>query len=1836
MKERHSYKLSVRIFALLLTLILAFSNSITAYAAPGGSGTGTGATGKAGSITDASVPGIFLCVPVLTIMPLDDYTDDGYITISNNGGAQQVDLDDYQDYGYWTPYAGIAEENEFVIVCPYADTSYYYPNLTDENSENAVATGTYSLGGKTVNEYLKAMYDWEIDHDGASFSRGIDNYKALKKEVSSSGSIGKLLNKMSYVYNSWQNPVTLDDSHSKPIMSQAVNAMSGLTSTVNSCVLFYQSDDVPASEKKDYDKAISCLQSLGLPEAENYVLTLYHMTLCIYISNNDHSYTGWTYDYSYRFGSEKSSFYDWTTGYYVGGKRCNGSDAACSYAYAFGQTKSGNETVKYSNGREWYDEVSWTKGYWEGNGGSNDYRDAGSLFLAFGKNYSDNIFNTKTGWENLKADGTRYRLLDLRANSDTTLDECKSGGYYILTNDAKNYAYTKGLWMCIAPLGGGRSITGNVTLVADDTTPTKVSSGLILDDSDKKLVYNSATGKFDTEFQAQGVANAVTNSGQMYTGRRYYITQQFDKDTPASTIDTAIQSYSFSTPLTVTPISGGSTVVNAVDTASKQQRAYTLCTGSNFAYSGLKITNPTTKYSDFPDSSSITNETFYAGFHKADDQKVTSNWDSSDGEFDFDVAVNKPISNAQVTNNVNTVVDKGFTLTNKASGGSQLDAKKNQIVSSEAKRVATSVLVYYPRHQITSKLHIINLGSSFDKSTGKYTGFVDSYKLNELSASYYVDYESAEFTLPANTVHMIATPRTDSSASTAINAIKNLKSSTTLDKCSFTNEVANAINRSTGNKATLNVGEGLFGGENVAVGAYNISQGYDIWCITTPTDITIDVKPEDASIDTIDKDTVLSGQVVVKSYQLNRFTADIVNTATGFEHALTTQTKAYTISSKDMHQFWFCNHERTIADDGVSAGAQQTGLMWLNYASCYDYATSGGDYFSLAHNGIYCHQRAANKDVTGTFDTKGPNSAHEAMYYNFKLSNVDKIVNGYDGTNTASNYYYTTGFSEKFENYTKNVGGNYRFADTLESSFSSVYSFGLERGTLANSKDKRTVGVSDVTDDSQIGVLTYGVESQRKSFGDLKTMSSITYGKTITDPRLQEALNLTGNTITNNTPINLSYISTKNNNILLRDAKASTIGWESTLPLAKSNDTRRTLESTFYHKEKRSDYNSGDKSWVYLNCGVHFNDLYGNIYQYGNTLYNAGILKLDRSDPEFVNVKEPVEGSNQLMYIANIRNNNSAHRGIHFMATGWDYHTVTLTYYERCIKYQPDRQTANAVNDGNDAILINTFTKRYDGMIDGSLVFRDKVVGDRDFLKAQSASNVIELKYYPEVDMRFYYNTRRDARGNTDRLITSLNDISRETVKVMGDEERYSNSSGLYIFSVNTGLGKTNNAYRENTDDAINSTPAVDTKIAKGSTISSGYEVTTDRNSKPVIYAGSDVTLNAESNYTFNLYGYALDVTDKNDEGRTDEAEHTSPSGAVIPAKNYGYVESTQTVTKDNLSGATLDQIRNGSNTSSLQVGKTQLMKYNSLIVDQSDVYKDWNNKEEVVGADTNRNSQKLLKEYSDWATSMLQPKNFKVKIDLEITKADGTLEKTYDDFNVSFGKIVRVTGNKVTTQAYKNSYGDATTDFNHEDGVYRLTFKDGEVVRWNKVTNGAGATTLEYDSGYLALITQIADDANISVKAADELFMESTLHTTILNAIQSDTDDFNKSGVDDWGNAEDKEHLGNKDNWYDEEVKTIVVRRFKTDSVTISGCVLQDKLDYNLITTSSATRSNKHLGNWYYNLEFFNETGKMGISTATNYSTYFSGDAMKIINHKPIEDSEFEVKNSSQDAGDD
>ncbi len=156
------------------------------------------------------------------------------------------------------------------------------------------------------------------------------------------------------------------------------------------------------------------------------------------------------------------------------------------------------------------------------------------------------------------------------------------------------------------------------------------------------------------------------------------------------------------------------------------------------------------------------------------------------------------------------------------------------------------------------------------------------------------------------------------------------------------------------------------------------------------------------------------------------------------------------------------------------------------------------------------------------------------------------------------------------------------------------------------------------------------------------------------------------------------------------------------------------------------------------------------------------------------------------------------------------------------------------------------------------------------------------------------------------------------------------------------------------------------------------------------------------------------------------------------------------------------------------------------------------------------------------WAGAMLSPRSYQA--DFEMTA--GT--KRYNNFSATVGGF--------TTRASNSK----------EEGSYPLVFRHGDIVKT--------------EQGYKDFIKQLAEDYACSEAEADALFEASEMKQAVIKSIEHENSSENKSQAQTIGR--DQVQLGNGSHWYDEEVRTIVMRRFVTPRGTFKDIIAQDKMD--------------------------------------------------------------------------
>ena len=417
-----------------------------------------------------------------------------------------------------------------------------------------------------------------------------------------------------------------------------------------------------------------------------------------------------------------------------------------------------------------------------------------------------------------------------------------------------------------------------------------------------------------------------------------------------------------------------------------------------------------------------------------------------------------------------------------------------------------------------------------------------------------------------------------------------------------------------------------------------------------------------------------------------------------------------------------------------------------------------------------------------------------------------------------------------------------------------------------------------------------------------------------------------------------------------------------------------------------------------------------------------------------------------------------------FVMNSTKKNTLDYTFTRTAYKYQTAELGVGKNTNLIDGVLaLDLYSNK--ASLDGNTVKADEA-----YKFAYVESNGRNLAFYPEVKMAY-----RLLTGNT------YESGSYKTVYTMGEEKRVAESSTLFLYKINSGSIK-----------AVKGTTVSDTMSKYGNMVS--------------IPAGSGVTVQADVNgLSLDLYGYALDIIDKN---------------------------------KDSV----------------MQIGASSTVVYKDIVTSGEDVYGAWN---------STKNSDVLKSKFTTWVGKMLDSENYKANLVMNVTNSntsfynDSSATNTTFNMNASLGSFVK--GSEVT-----------------ENGVYPIEIEHG-------VINTSA-------SGYKGLISQISSDYGVSYEEAEELFKASGVYTAILNAIESDSDSFNKSGA----TANSNWSLGNDSNWYDESTRTFVVRRYTCLNNKFGSIVAQDKIDYNLAATS--INANRY-GNFYLDIYFAKDMLGLGTS---------------------------------------
>ena len=429
------------------------------------------------------------------------------------------------------------------------------------------------------------------------------------------------------------------------------------------------------------------------------------------------------------------------------------------------------------------------------------------------------------------------------------------------------------------------------------------------------------------------------------------------------------------------------------------------------------------------------------------------------------------------------------------------------------------------------------------------------------------------------------------------------------------------------------------------------------------------------------------------------------------------------------------------------------------------------------------------------------------------------------------------------------------------------------------------------------------------------------------------------------------------------------------------------------------------------------------------------------------------------------------------------------------------------------------------------------------YTQAYLKTHDIIVGYYPEVKMSMQIpdletvDVSYGVDGETRTQIKSVKCSSGEnilgiytdTIWTMGEYIRKTKLSSLYFVGIKSsgGADTTNKLYSDNSVSNANGS-------AFGNTI-------------PSLYAGADVSLVVEPKFSIWTYGYSLDLINKDYD-------------------NFNNIVSLE----------------------GQRSGNSYNYTYKNVINDEVDIYEKWGNTTSSSSRD------KLVSDFEDFT------KAFGMSLEADITL------KSVNSMNYNNGVISSDTSADAETyQNFSTSVGKLVSDpvnGGEHELVYTIEIAHGQLVE-NPSTVGGNS--------FNAMLKQMAVDyygivdgadgtlatqrvTNEQLQAMKNMFMDSGMIETILDSIESDTDEDNTSnpvghkilGISNkasWNNI-------NAEHWYDERVKTFVVRRFYQKSA-LDSVVLDDKLDYNMGASSTGTNDNvqnsynKKTYCWFMNL---------------------------------------------------
>ena len=295
------------------------------------------------------------------------------------------------------------------------------------------------------------------------------------------------------------------------------------------------------------------------------------------------------------------------------------------------------------------------------------------------------------------------------------------------------------------------------------------------------------------------------------------------------------------------------------------------------------------------------------------------------------------------------------------------------------------------------------------------------------------------------------------------------------------------------------------------------------------------------------------------------------------------------------------------------------------------------------------------------------------------------------------------------------------------------------------------------------------------------------------------------------------------------------------------------------------------------------------------------------------------------------------------------------------------------------------------------------------------------------------------------------------------------------------------------------------------------------------------------ANYTGTIFSDGMISNSKND-------KPTIYAGSDITLK----VDDKDSDDTDiNIYGYSVDLINNNESLTYVDSSNNSVtVDYKNIIKSGANIYEKWGN-----GADKDT-SKGLYTDFSNFANLFKNKNNYNLGIKLEVSGGNNAT-KNYNNFAGTIGKVESGSGAKA-------------------EYVYPIGIKNGEVVKDDRTV---------YGQGYKHLCEQIEADYHAKAGQGATILENAGILQGVIDSIESSDKDYNNSQPYDGncklGSSNKKADGSLEGKWYDEEVNTIVIRRYKCEGIKVSGITVQDKIDIDTVSNGDKPAQ----GKWYLDL---------------------------------------------------